>query len=240
MKELISCCCGGAVGTAPRCPIHGAGALARRNELFYYYASMPWCREKAGSSNSNQYRWNRLVDLVGVSLRISYTQAVYIATYAEATEYEKSFGPREQSCSCKESVVRLSGGEILYGTTSNGVSVSEVFEAFAKEGPRNVPVRTRHDLRMPDELRLSSIDWGDIDYEEKRYEPRLWQMTFDGVPVFRVYHVTPFMMETALIVLADEAAWAHRLEVYRDARRKRNGIEVMRVECGLTAQGERA
>ncbi|MGH9463926.1 MAG: hypothetical protein ACRD1X_22210 [Vicinamibacteria bacterium] len=232
MEELI-CYCGGDV--APTCPIHGEKALERRNDRFYYYASVPWTRTALALGKG---RYQQVVDLLGVSVRISYTQSVYIATREEAYEFERIFGPVRMTCDCKQGEKEFRGESILYGGGSNGIYVAGFFNDFDKKRkhpPKHYALLDRHTY----EDRLD-IDWGDV---ETNYHglPSRWEMRLDGERVFSVWHVTPHVMETALLVLAEEPRWKKRLEAYRDAQRRRHGVEVMRMECGLpTVTGVRA
>lgn len=216
---------------APSCMIHGEHALARRNDRFYYYASLPWVPQDPYGSYPGRYRL--LVDLLGTSIRIAHTQAVYIATREEASEFEKSFGPARRPCDCKQAEKEFRGESLLYGSCTDGVYANGVFEDFDK-AKKYGRYRTGLASTRPhpyDPALLIDIDWGDV--ETSRHRPSLWEMRMGGERVLSVWRVTPWVVETALLVFAEEPDWKKRLEAYRAEQRRTHGIEKMRIECGL-------
>lgn len=233
-EEEIYCSCSSR-DRAPSCAIHGDHHLARRNDRFYFYASVPWVSEDAYRIHG---RYRSVVDLLGVSVRISYTQSVYIATVQEAEQFEKLFGPVRVVCDCKQGEKTFHGASILYGGGTNGVYAAGIFQDFDKAqkyGPH------RRELQPtgphPYQDLVIDIDWGDVD--QSRKAPSKWEMRMDGERVLSVWHVTPYMLETALLVFAEEPDWKKRLEAYRAEQRRTHGIEKMRIECGL-GEGARA
>jgi hypothetical protein len=214
-----------------------AETLARRNDRFYYYSSIPWSTDNSGLPKS---RYTMLVDLLGVDIRISYTQAVYIATMQEALDFENLFGRVSRPCDCKKGEVFFSGPGLLYGECSNGLSSAEIFDQFDRgyesRFNRGKGSRPKYYPDVPDDL-LIDIEWGNVDRGHPGYHygtaPQLWGFSLNGQPALRVWHVNPFVLETTMLVLAEEPDWKKRFEFYREHRRSKNGVEVMRREFGL-------